>query len=120
LALENLIQNACQAMPDGGTIRVSSEASTLAGSACVRLEVADDGSGMTADVVQRAFDPFFTTRPRGNGLGLPIVQRITHAHHGEVIINSNPGAGTRVALLIPRGAPPSQANDASPDGGPSE
>jgi signal transduction histidine kinase len=104
LALENLIQNACQAMPDGGTVHVSSEATMLAGVACVRLEVADDGIGMAPDVAQRAFDPFFTTRPRGNGLGLPIVQRITVAHGGEVTIESATGTGTKVALLIPRSA----------------
>jgi signal transduction histidine kinase len=113
LALENLIQNACQAMPEGGTIRVSSEASTLAGATCLRLEVADDGIGMAADVVQRAFDPFFTTRPRGNGLGLPIVQRITHAHNGEITIDSKPGAGTRIALLIPRSPLSTDATGAS-------
>ena len=106
LALENLIQNSCQAMPEGGNIRISSEASVLGGSPAVRIEVADEGFGMTPDVARRAFDPFFTTRPRGNGLGLPIVQRIAHAHGGEVTINSTPSEGTSVALLIPQVTPP--------------
>ena len=56
---------------------------------------------MKPDVKQRALDPFFTTRSTGTGLGLPIVQRIMQAHGGGVVLESDPGSGTKVGLLVP-------------------
>jgi signal transduction histidine kinase len=71
----------------------------------VRIDVIDEGHGMESDVLERAKDPFFTTRPSGTGLGLPIVQRIMAAHGGELRLSSEQGKGTTASLLIPKGEP---------------
>ena len=101
LALENVIENACQAMPEGGTICISSEYSSLDGVPCVRICVRDHGPGMDPEVKKRALDPFFTTRRSGTGLGLPIAARIMEAHRGTLTIESEPGTGTVIGLLVP-------------------
>jgi hypothetical protein len=88
-------------MPDGGRVRVSASRGQLGTASCLRLEVADNGPGMKPDVQRRALDPFFTTRPTGTGLGLPIVKRVMDAHGGDLIIDTQPGAGTTIALLFP-------------------
>jgi two-component system cell cycle sensor histidine kinase/response regulator CckA len=70
----------------------------------VVIEVADDGPGMTPEVLQRALDPFFTTKEvgRGTGLGLPVVFGIVQGHHGYLLLDSTPGKGTRVRIYLPR------------------
>jgi two-component system sensor histidine kinase HydH len=67
----------------------------------VRIEIQDSGHGMEPQVLERALDPCFTTRPSGTGLGLPIVQRIIEAHGGELLLDSGEGEGTTVTLLVP-------------------
>ena len=101
LVFDNLVANACQAMPEGGTVKIFVGEGTLKGEPCVKIEVVDEGHGMDEAVLSRAVDPFFTTRPSGTGLGLPIVQRIVAAHGGELHIESEPQRGTTVALLLP-------------------
>jgi signal transduction histidine kinase len=86
----NLIDNAIDAMEGNGTLRVS----TRPGGDHVTVEVADTGPGMTLDVQARAFEPFFTTKDvgKGTGLGLDISRRIVvDRHHGEILIDSQPG-----------------------------
>jgi signal transduction histidine kinase len=70
---------------------------------CARLEVVDQGAGMTPDVVARVFEPFFSTRLTGRGLGLPAALGVVRGHGGAMTIDSAPGAGTRVAVLLPLG-----------------
>jgi signal transduction histidine kinase len=101
LVLDNLVSNACQAMREGGQIRVRIRREERAVEPTVRVELEDTGHGMTADVRRRALDPFYTTRPSGTGLGLPIVQRIMEAHGGWLGIESAEGVGTIVTLGIP-------------------
>ena len=101
IALENLIENACQAMPRGGTIHICSSEDRGDDVHRVRLAVTDEGPGMQPHVQKRALDPFFTTRSSGTGLGLAIAKRIVEAHGGEITIASKPGCATSVALLIP-------------------
>ncbi|HVR20154.1 MAG TPA: ATP-binding protein [Polyangiaceae bacterium] len=103
LVIDNLISNARQAMRDGGTIRVRVRKDPAAMIPSVRLEIQDKGRGMGADVRRRATDPFFTTRPSGTGLGLPIVVRIIEAHGGTLTIESSEGAGTTVSVSVPIG-----------------
>jgi PAS domain S-box-containing protein len=94
----NLVTNAAQAIADGGRVAVSLEPDGDR----VRLTVEDDGAGMPPEVSERAFEPFFTTRPaRGIGLGLPIVQGIVARHGGAVSIDTAAGAGTRVRVSLP-------------------
>jgi len=66
----------------------------------VTLRVSDTGAGMRKDVLQRVFEPFYTTRERGTGLGLAIVRRIVENHGGRVRLESEPGRGTSVAVWL--------------------
>jgi signal transduction histidine kinase len=81
------------------------------------IEVQDRGSGMTREVLDRALDPFFTTKEpgRGTGLGLPMVLGVAHSHHGHLRIDSEPGRGTCVGLYLPRWTGPADGPAASED-----
>ncbi len=105
LVFDNLVENALQSMPGGGTVTIEIRRGDWNGASCVRVEIRDQGQGMEPEVLERAVDPFFTTRPSGTGLGLPIVQRIIEAHGGDIEIESEAGAGTSVILLLPMGEP---------------
>ena len=110
-ALTNLVLNAVDALPHGGSIELSVRAE---GDRAL-LSVADDGIGMTDEVRDRIFEPFFTTKgDRGTGLGLPTVFGIVGAHGGEVSVTSEVGRGTRFKLSFPladagEGPPPATA-----------
>lgn len=108
LVFDNLISNARQAMRDGGTVEVRIRRDEGTSEPSVRIEIADTGHGMSPDVRRRALDPFYTTRPSGTGLGLPIVQRIVEAHGGWLGIESAEGVGTTVTLHFPIARPTSQ------------
>ena len=109
-AIFNLVLNAAQAIGDGGTVRVTLSAATpetvpggvIPESGAVRLVIEDDGPGMPVEVLDRIFTPFFTTKPRGSGLGLPVVHRAIEAHRGVVLVDSSPGTGTRFTIILPR------------------
>lgn len=94
----NLITNAYDAMPGGGSLRIRAEAD---GQGLVELEVADSGTGMDEQTRGRVFEPFFTTKARGVGLGLAVTHRIITAHHGAVLVESEPGRGTRFRIRLP-------------------
>jgi signal transduction histidine kinase len=98
--LVNLVMNACDACATGGRITVRA---ALDASACVRLEVTDNGCGIPADKLEAVFDPFFTTKPKGEGtgLGLPVAASIVRNHHGQISISSGEGSGTTVTVLWP-------------------
>jgi PAS domain S-box-containing protein len=96
-AFLNLFLNAAQAMKGRGTIRVA----VRAGTDTVQVDVEDDGPGIPPDARERVFEPFFTTRHRGTGLGLPIVKRDVEAHGGEVSIAGPEEGGTRVTVSLP-------------------
>lgn len=114
-ALLNLVINARDAMPAGGaiTIRTANLAGAPAGSALppasyVALEVIDTGSGMSADVLAKAAEPFFTTKPlgTGTGLGLSMVHGFASQSGGALVLASQPGQGTRAMIVFPRWAAP--------------
>ncbi|MEQ9322894.1 MAG: ATP-binding protein, partial [Polyangiaceae bacterium] len=99
--LLNLTFNAVDAMPTTGTVRIE----TTAGSdATVRLVVSDDGAGMAPDVLERACEPFFTTKDasEGSGLGLAVCYGIAKRNGGDLTIASTPGEGTAITLTFPR------------------
>ncbi len=104
-ALENLIDNAVQAMPGGGALALTLRPLSVEGAAGVEIQIRDSGVGMDAQTRSRALDPFFTTRPTGTGLGLSIVARIVDAHGGRVQITSAPSAGTVVHVFLPVAGP---------------
>jgi signal transduction histidine kinase len=114
LVFDNLVENACQAMKTGGTVQILVHRGQLRGEAAVRIEITDSGGGMEQGVRERALDPFFTTRPSGTGLGLPIVHRIIEAHGGEIHLDSEEGQGTTVTLLLPLGPPPEEPSPGLP------
>ncbi|TVQ30197.1 MAG: PAS domain S-box protein [Phycisphaeraceae bacterium] len=100
-AVLNLVLNAAEAVDTNGRIRLCAE--SLEGGRLVRISVADNGVGMNEEVRRRCLDPFFTTkkRGRGTGLGLALVQGIAQAAGGSVEVDSRPGAGTTIALILP-------------------
>jgi two-component system sensor histidine kinase HydH len=96
--LLNLYLNAIAAMEErGGTLQVALHAE---GERQVRITVADQGCGIAKEDLPRVFDPYFTTKPAGTGLGLPIVQKIVEAHGGEVTVESEAGQGTQVTIRL--------------------
>jgi signal transduction histidine kinase len=103
-ALENLLRNACQAMPAGGTVNVRTEASTDdQGTECVVVSVEDSGRGMDPRELERATEALFTTKPGGSGLGLSFAERVATAHGGRLDLTSSIGKGTAVRLSLPVG-----------------
>ncbi|MEM9191261.1 MAG: ATP-binding protein [Myxococcota bacterium] len=96
-ALVQILKNAVDALPSGGRIRIGAEER----SDRLVLEIDDDGQGMTDAVLRQAPEPFFTTRPTGIGLGLPIATRVVESHGGQVRIHTKHGEGTTVHLEIP-------------------
>lgn len=99
--LLNLLRNAVQAMPDGGELvcRLRSDGAQLV------FEVEDTGHGIAESDLSRIFDPFFTSRPAGTGLGLWIVLRLARSMGGSVEVDSAPGRGTKFSVRIPREQP---------------
>jgi signal transduction histidine kinase len=98
----NLVQNGLQSMDQGGTLTVGTRAGRdRVGRAQVEIHVVDTGGGITEEVRDRLFVPFFTTKPHGTGLGLAISQRIVHAHGGEIDVWSVPGEGTSFVVRLP-------------------
>ncbi|MFQ5893628.1 MAG: ATP-binding protein, partial [Nitrospinota bacterium] len=101
--LINLCANAIQAMPDGGTLRLSTEPveSVDGRGSGVRISVADQGIGIPPDAIEGIFEPFYSTKDGGLGLGLAIVGRIVDQHHGEIVCRSVEGRGTTFEVLLP-------------------
>jgi signal transduction histidine kinase len=98
-AFLNLAINACQAMPQGGTLRLSASA---APKGRVEVRVEDTGVGIAPQHLGRIFDLYFTTKERGTGIGLSMVFRIVQMHDGEVEVESTPGRGTTFRVLLPK------------------
>lgn len=98
--LMNIVYNAYQAMPEGGTLRVRTGLSS--DREYVAVTVADTGCGIPPENLSRIFDPFFTTKAQGSGLGLALAHEIISAHGGYVDVKSKVGAGTVLRVYIPR------------------
>jgi signal transduction histidine kinase len=98
-ALLNLALNACQAMPDGGTLKLSCR---TAPRRRVEIDIEDTGVGIPPEHLGRIFDLYFTTKEKGSGIGLSMVYRIVQLHDGEVEVQSTPGRGTRFRLIFPQ------------------
>ncbi|HET9626248.1 MAG TPA: ATP-binding protein [Kofleriaceae bacterium] len=99
----NLVVNARDAMPRGGTLTISTRHQALAGTSYVCLAVSDTGEGMTDDVRARVFEPFFTTKPQGqgSGLGLATAYGIVEQANGQIHVDSSPGEGSTFSVLLP-------------------
>jgi len=96
-AFLNIIINAMQAMPDGGEIRIE----TGLNGTFITIHIEDEGEGVHKDVMDKIWDPFFTTKEKGTGLGLGIVKNIIEAHGGSIRIDNKPAHGACVAIELP-------------------
>jgi two-component system, sporulation sensor kinase E len=94
----NLILNACQAMVKGGELWIYGSYHDFE----VRLSFQDSGKGMSSEEMQHLFQPFYTTKKNGSGLGLMTVQRIIREHGGQVEVKSSEGKQTTVTLILPQ------------------
>jgi len=94
---QNLIRNAVEATPAGGRVDVE----VAAGPRGAELRVRDTGPGIPPEVEQRIFEPFFSTKPAGTGLGMSIVASLVAAHHGTIEVDTAPGHGTAVTVRLP-------------------
>jgi PAS domain S-box-containing protein len=100
-AFENLVRNAVQHSPRGGTVQVAVAHERREGVPWVRCAVQDSGPGFRAEDLADVFRPFFTRRPGGTGLGLSIVQRIVESHRGEVAAGNRAGGGAEMTVSLP-------------------
>lgn len=109
-ALFNLLHNAVQADPRG-PVEMALAAETRDGRPGWRIDVADHGPGLSADVAQKMFKPFFTTRAEGTGLGLTVVQHIVALHGGVLDAGTNPGGGARFMIWLPASVSENETED---------
>jgi len=100
-AFMNLIVNACQAMPRGGPVTISTEPET---EALLKVTIADTGVGIPPEDVERIFKMYYTTKQEGTGIGLALVRRVVDLHHGSIEIHSTIGQGTSVIVRLPSAA----------------
>jgi two-component system sensor histidine kinase HydH len=100
-ALENVVRNAREAMPEGGTLTASIDAPSDAGRRVVRVRIADTGAGMDVRTRDRALAGFFTTKEGGSGLGLAFVRQVVDAHGGKLLVESEEGRGTTIDIRVP-------------------
>jgi signal transduction histidine kinase len=96
-AVLNVVHNALEAMPQGGSLTVACVRTTTA----VQLRVSDSGTGIPAERVTRIFEPLYTTKPGGTGMGLYIVQQTVTAHGGRVTVESVEGQGSTFTFILP-------------------
>jgi signal transduction histidine kinase len=97
----NIMINALDAMPAGGLLQVSAARSREAGSEVIAVTVTDTGHGMTPEAIEQAFEPYFSTKETGLGLGLALTRKIVSDHGGKISLESGPGQGTRAVIALP-------------------
>jgi len=108
--IQNIVLNASNAMPEGGVIKISCENISSIGKddlplakdgRFVKVSIQDSGIGMPANVVEKIFDPYFSTKQEGSGLGLAIARSILNKHNGHIQVESAPGVGSTFTIFIP-------------------
>ena len=97
-AVLNIVVNAIDAMPNGGELHVSAGPREDGGYA---LAIGDTGTGIAGEDREKIFEPYFTTKPSGLGLGLVLTRKIVEAHGGKIVVDSEPEKGTRIHVLLP-------------------
>ena len=107
--IQNMVINAAQAMPEGGSVLVACRNRPTTGKGgksvrdAVEISITDSGSGINPDIIDKLFDPYFTTKAKGSGLGLSICHSIVHQHGGTISVTSSPGKGATFTILLPVG-----------------
>ncbi len=121
-AIGNLVMNAKQAMPGGGQLTISIDNAVvnrdqlpLVPGTYVRIRVSDQGSGIAPEHLPRIFDPYFTTKPTGSGLGLASVHSIVKQHGGCVTVSSTLGIGTEFCVYLPASESKPSRDESSPE-----
>jgi len=97
-ALSNLVLNAMDAMPNGGTVKIAAKSIENA----IEMRVSDTGEGLTPEECERLFTPYYTTKQHGTGLGLAIVQSVVADHAGTIAVESRTGEGATFVIALPR------------------
>jgi signal transduction histidine kinase len=100
----NLLKNAIEAMPGGGRLSVTVglvPQATPESAAAIRLEIADTGVGMSDSEMRSIFRPFYSTKPKGTGLGLPFCRRVAEEHGGEITVSTQFGQGSTFIVILP-------------------
>ena len=109
----NLMINAVDAMPDGGLLTVTvRRQGGEGGNGAIEVAVSDTGRGMTAEEIRGAFEPYFSTKDAGLGLGLALTRKIVSDHGGAIDLESSPGRGTTARIVLPLAAEPAMAAEA--------
>lgn len=98
----NLFENSLTACPDAAQVEVACSDTEIYGQAAIRIEVRDNGPGLTAEQLQGVFNPFYTTKQKGTGLGMAIAKRIIDAHGGNIAASSKPASGAEFIITLPR------------------
>jgi len=119
--IQNLVINADEAMPGGGLITISAEnvsvteadALPLPPGPYVRLAVTDEGIGIPSELVNRIFDPYFTTKDMGHGIGLAVCYSVVSKHDGHIAVKSRPGAGSTFYVYLPAAGAPAERRQVS-------
>ena len=96
-ALMNLMLNAIEAMPQGGTLSVIVDRTANT----IRVEITDTGRGIAEEDANKIFEPFYTTKAQGLGLGMPYARKIIEQHGGTISLSSRPGEGTTIHIDLP-------------------
>jgi PAS domain S-box-containing protein len=102
---QNILDNALAACPDPVRVTIRCAETRLEGKPAVRVAVRDNGPGLTAEQRQKIFEPFYTTKTRGTGLGMAIARRIVEAHGGEILVGEAGPPGAQIVLTLPTGMP---------------
>jgi len=100
--LMNIIINAIQAIPEKGEIKIKTEKGLLRGEQAIKLIIEDDGIGIAEKDLNQIFDPFFSTKEQGSGLGLSIVYKLVEGHQGEIKVESKEEKGTKFIIFLPQ------------------
>jgi PAS domain S-box-containing protein len=103
--LRNIFENSIAAVGNPGEVLLHCTAHKLDGQSALRLAVRDNGPGLSREQNQRIFDPFYTTKTQGTGLGMAIARRIVEAHGGRIAVGEPPNGGTEIVVTLPRGMP---------------
>jgi len=104
-AFGNLLRNAVEAMPDGGRLDVETGLEVVRGVERISVRIVDTGSGIPPHQLDRLFQPFYTTKEGGTGLGLGLARKYLRAHGGDLVVVSTPGRGTEVRVHLPVSGP---------------
>lgn len=103
--VRNILENACAACPDGGFIRVGISETTLGDRPALSVSFRDNGSGLSAEQRRKLFEPFYSTKSKGTGLGMAIAKRIVDAHGGEISVGRSGPPGAEIVVKLPRRSP---------------